>query len=107
MPIERTFIKRGLKRVELETFLVQELGQAGYGGVDVRRVPTGTRVTLYVDRPGMVIGRKGRSIKLLTEELEKRFGLENPQIEVVEIPKPELSGPIMACLLYTSPSPRD
>ncbi|HID60750.1 MAG TPA: 30S ribosomal protein S3 [Hadesarchaea archaeon] len=96
MPVERTFIKRGLKRVELETFLVRELGQAGYGGVDVKRVPTGTRVALYVDRPGMVIGRKGRSIKLLTEELEKKFGLENPQIEVIEIPRSELSGPIMA-----------
>ncbi len=96
MPVKQTFIKRGLKRVELETFLVQEVGSAGYGGVDVRRTPTGTRVTLYIERPGMVIGRKGRSIKQLTDDLEKKFGLENPQIEVVEIPKPELSGPIMA-----------
>lgn len=96
MPVKQTFIKRGLKRVELETFLSQEVGSAGYGGVDVRRTPTGTRVTLYIERPGMVIGRKGRSIKQLTDDLEKKFGLENPQIEVVEIPKPELSGPIMA-----------
>lgn len=96
MPVERTFIKLGLKRVELETFLERELERAGYGGVDVRRIPTGTRVALYVERPGMVIGRKGKSIKQLTDDLEKKFGLENPQVEVVEIPKPELSGPIMA-----------
>lgn len=96
MPVERTFIKLGLKRVELETFLEQELGRAGYDGVDVRRIPTGTRIALYVERPGMVIGRKGKSIKQLTEDLEKKFGLENPQVEVVEIQKPELSGPIMA-----------
>lgn len=96
MPAKRTFIKRGLRRVELETFLTQELGPAGYGGVDVRRTPTGTRVALHVERPSMVIGRKGRSIKQLTDDLEKKFGLENPQVEVVEIPKPQLSGPIMA-----------
>jgi small subunit ribosomal protein S3 len=96
MPVHRVFIKRGLKRVELETFLMQELSSAGYGGVDLRRTPTGTRVALYVEKPGMAIGRRGKSIKQLTDELEKRFGLENPQIEVVEIPKPELSGPIMA-----------
>lgn len=96
MPAQHVFIKKGLKRVELETFLAQELSSAGYGGVDMRRTPTGTRVALYVEKPGMAIGRKGKSIKQLTDDLEKRFGLENPQIEVVEIPKPELSGPIMA-----------
>lgn len=96
MPVERTFIKLGLKHVELESFLERELERAGYGGVDIRRIPTGTRVALYVERPGVVIGRKGRSIKQLTDDLEQKFGLENPQVEVVEIPKPELCGPIMA-----------
>ncbi|MEM2874926.1 MAG: 30S ribosomal protein S3 [Candidatus Hadarchaeales archaeon] len=96
MPIERTFIKRGAKRVQLENFLAKELEKAGYGGAEIKRVPTGTQVTLYVERPGMVIGRKGKSIKQLTEELEKNYGLENPQIEVAEIQKPELYGPIMA-----------
>jgi len=96
MPVEEFFIKRGLKRVELETYLGEELGSTGYGGVEIKRIPTGTRVVLHVERPGMVIGRKGRSIKQLTENLEKNFGIENPQIEVVEIPRPELHAQIMA-----------
>lgn len=96
VPVERDFIKQAMKRVELESFLARELERAGYGSVDIRRVLTGTRVTIYVERPGMVIGRKGRSIKQLTDDLEQKFGLEKPQVEVVEIPKPELSGPIMA-----------
>ncbi len=96
MPVERTFIKKGIKRVELETFLANELERAGYGGVDIRRILTGTRVAVYVERPGMVIGRKGKSIKQLTDDLEQKFGLEKPQVEVVEIPNPQLSGPIMA-----------
>ena len=96
MPVERTFIKLGLKRVKFEEFLAEELGRAGYGGADIRRIPTGTRVALYVERPGMVIGRKGKSIKHLTDELTQRFGLENPQVEVVELTKPELCGQVMA-----------
>jgi small subunit ribosomal protein S3 len=94
--VERTFIKRGLKRVELEEFLARDLERAGYGGADIRRIPTGTRVALYVERPGMVIGRKGKSIKHLTDDLAQKFGLENPQVEVVELAKPELCAPIMA-----------
>ncbi|MFN4132865.1 MAG: 30S ribosomal protein S3 [Candidatus Hadarchaeales archaeon] len=96
MPVEDRFIKLGLKKVELETFLENELGRAGFGGMEIKRLPVGTHVTIHVERPGMVIGKKGRSINQLTEELEKRFGLEKPQIEVVEIQKPELCGPIMA-----------
>jgi len=94
--VARAFIKLGLKRVELEEFLEKELGQAGYGGADIRRIPTGTRVALYAERPGMVIGRKGKSIKHLTDELAQKYGLENPQVEVVEVTKPELCAPIMA-----------
>jgi small subunit ribosomal protein S3 len=94
--VERTFIKLGLKRMGLEEFLARELERAGYAGADIRRIPTGTRVALYVERPGMVIGRKGKSIKHLTDELAQKFGLENPQVEVVELTKPELSAPIMA-----------
>jgi small subunit ribosomal protein S3 len=96
MSIERTFVKRGYKMAELEEFLEKELERAGYGGVEIRRIPTGTSVVLYVERPGMVIGRKGRSIKQLTDELAQKYGLENPQIEVVEIKVPELCAPIMA-----------
>jgi len=96
MPVERSFIKQALKRVELEKFLEKELERAGYGWADIRRILTGTRVTIYVERPGMVIGRKGKSIKQLTDDLEQKFGLEKPQVEVVEIPKPQLCAPIMA-----------
>ena len=53
------------------------------------------RVTLYVTRPGIVIGRKGTGIKELTDLLEKKFGLKNPQVAVEEIQKPELSPNVM------------
>ncbi len=96
MPVENRFIKMGLKRVELETFLQGELGRAGYGGVDIKRIPTGTRVAIFVERPGMVIGKKGKSINMLTDDLEKKFSLDHPQVEVVEIKKPELYASIMA-----------
>lgn len=96
MTVKDKFVEMGIKKVELETFLEKTLGRAGYAGVDIRRLPTGTRVTLYVERPGMVIGKKGGKIYQLTEELEKRFKIERPQVEVLEIKNPELCAPIMA-----------
>jgi small subunit ribosomal protein S3 len=55
----------------------------------------GTRITLYVTRPGLVIGRKGSGIKDLTLKLEQQFGLSNPQISVMEVSKPEYNPKIM------------
>jgi len=59
------------------------------------KTPTGTRVGLHVTRPGIVIGRKGSGIRDLTKVLEKDFGLKNPQISVIEIPRPELEPSVM------------
>ncbi|MDQ2684920.1 MAG: 30S ribosomal protein S3, partial [Thermoproteota archaeon] len=84
------------KNMELDEYLKQTLKETGYGGVDIQKTPIGTRITLYVTRPGLVIGRKGLGIKDLTSKLEQKFGLNNPQVSVMEIEVPELNPKIMA-----------
>ncbi|HEX5187353.1 MAG TPA: 30S ribosomal protein S3 [Nitrososphaeraceae archaeon] len=84
------------KNMELDEFLKRSLRETGYGGVDIQKTPIGTRITLYVTRPGLVIGRKGSGIKDLTSKLEQKFGLNNPQVSVMEIEVPELNPKIMA-----------
>ena len=61
-----------------------------------KKTPIGTKITLSVTRPGLVIGRKGIGIKDLTSRLEHNFGLTNPQISVLEVPVPELNPKIMS-----------
>ncbi len=83
------------RNAEIDEFLEKSLTEAGYGGVDITTSPVGTRITLFVQRPGLVIGRRGMGIRDLTEKLEKKFGLPNPQISVVEEEVPELNPRIM------------
>jgi len=92
----KTVMKNFYRNMELDEFLSKQLADAGYGGVDVQKTPVGTRITLYVTRPGLVIGRKGMGIKDLTDKLEKQFGLSNPQISVLEVEIPELNPRIIA-----------
>jgi len=71
MSIEEIFVEKSLNRARLEEFFERELEPAGYGGADIRRTPMGTRVTLYVERPGVVIGRGGRNVRDLTDKLSE------------------------------------
>ncbi len=96
LAIERKFISENLTRLEVKEFLEKELNRAGCGEIDIQRTPLGTRVMIYAQRPGLVIGRKGSSIKKITDILEKKFKLDNPQVEVNEVEVPELNALIMA-----------
>ena len=96
MASERKFVAENVRRVLLKEYLMKEVSRAGFGGLDVQRTPMGTRVILTTERPGLVIGRRGQTIKNLTAVIEDRFGFENPQIEVQEVENASLNAQIMA-----------
>jgi small subunit ribosomal protein S3 len=93
---ERKLIQESTRRVLLKDFLVSESSRAGFGGLEITRTPMGTRVTLVCERPGILIGHRGELIKRLTEEIQARFALDNPQIEVQEERQPNLNAQLMS-----------
>ena len=94
--IEKDFVTEGLKRTKIDEFLEKELERAGYGGMEVQVTPLGTMVVVYAERPGMVIGRGGKTVRAITQTLKNNFDLDNPQVEVKEVDVPELNPKIMA-----------
>ena len=95
MSAVKNVIKNNFRNMELNEFFAAALKDAGYGGIEVQKTPVGARITVYVTRPGLAIGRKGVGIKDLMTKIEQKFGLQNPQISVLEIPNPELNPQIM------------
>lgn len=96
MTLEKKFIKKGINKAKLEEFFSEEYETAGYTGCEIRRTPMGVKITLYADKPGLIIGRGGGRIDEVKEKLEEKFGFEDPQLDVKEIEKPELDPEIMA-----------
>ena len=94
--IEKDFVTEGLKRTRIDEFLEKELERAGYGGMEIQVTPLGTMVVVYAERPGMVIGRGGKTVRNITQNLKLNYELENPQVEVKEVDVPELNPKIMA-----------
>jgi len=95
LSIHKFFIDDGSNKTKIDEFLSQELRRAGYSRLELMKTPLGTRVVIYAAKPGMVIGRRGESIRDLTKKLEN-FGVENPQISVAAVEIPEFDPKIMA-----------
>jgi small subunit ribosomal protein S3 len=96
MSVVKRIIRDSIEKVKVDELLAEEYEQAGYGGITLTKTPLGAQINLFAMRPGRVIGKRGRAIKMASERLENELGLSNPQITVVEVEVPELNPKIMA-----------
>ncbi len=96
MAAQKAFINRNLKYVQVNEYLNRELTLAGQGEIEIHKTPMGHRVIIHAVRLGMVIGRRGRNIRKITETLEHKYGLETPQLEVRDLEEPRLNARVMA-----------
>jgi small subunit ribosomal protein S3 len=99
MGVERKFVKNGLDKAQMAEYFSKQLERAGYGGMNINRTPMGTQITIFAEKPGMIIGKGGKTIHKLTHDLETVFRVDNPQIDVQEVKIPELNAQMMASRL--------
>ena len=96
MTIVKEMLKERVRRVQVHDHVQKRTARAGFGGLSIQRTPLGTHVRISAERPGLVIGRKGSDIQRLTDELERKFGYENLQVEAGEVNHFALNPLIMA-----------
>jgi small subunit ribosomal protein S3 len=94
--IERKFVAEKLKEFQIQEYIGQALRGVGHSHTKLQRTPLGEKIIVFASKPGLVVGRSGENIKKLTKTLKKRFGLENPQIEISEIQNINLDANIVA-----------
>jgi len=102
MSVEKKFVAEGITKALVNEFLAEELERAGYGGMQMNRTPMGTQITVYAEKPGMVIGKGGKLIRKITRDLDRRFRLDNPQIDVQDVGRGDLNGRVVANRLASS-----
>jgi len=94
--IERKFVAENVRLFQVKTFVIQKLGLGKIGDFEIKKTPLGEKIIIYTARPGLVVGRKGENIRELTKVLKSKFRMENPQIEVSEIERPDLDAQTVA-----------
>jgi len=102
MAVEKKFVQDGFTKALVNEYLAKELERAGYGGMLMNRTPMGTQITVYAEKPGMVIGKGGKLIRKITRDLDRRFHLDNPQVDVQDVGKGDLNSQVVANRLASS-----
>jgi small subunit ribosomal protein S3 len=83
--------------LKIRQWIRKELGHAGISNIEIERFPRAKHVSvkIWTAKPGIVIGKKGASVNLLREHLEKMTG-KKVHIEVQEVERPELDAYLVA-----------
>jgi small subunit ribosomal protein S3 len=79
----------------IRQYVEKEAERAGIASVEIERYPNQVQVSLFTAKPGIVIGRKGESVKKLRQGLEEITG-KKVKVEVEEIEKPDLDARLVA-----------
>ena len=79
----------------LRELVRQEAPKAGVSRIDVERFPGKVKVVVYTAKPGILIGRKGESVKKIRLDLEAVVG-KKIDLEIKEIKSPDLDAYLVA-----------
>jgi small subunit ribosomal protein S3 len=91
----RNFASKLSEDMEVRKYLQKRLAKAGVAKIIVERTAKQIRLTIKTSRPGVVIGRSGKEIAQLEEELRKVTDKE-VKILISEIKRPELDAQLVA-----------
>ncbi|MBP7031628.1 MAG: 30S ribosomal protein S3 [Anaerolineaceae bacterium] len=69
--------------------------RAGVSGVEIERYPGKVKVSLHTAKPGVLIGKKGESVKILRQDLEALTG-KKVDLDVKEIKNPDTDAYLVA-----------
>jgi len=92
----KKFVNFKKEELGVKEYIKGELGKGRISNVTIEYTPIGEKIIIATSKPGLVIGRRGEKIDLLTKILKKRFKLDNPHIEIREIQNPKLDAQLVA-----------
>jgi small subunit ribosomal protein S3 len=92
---EKGFAGKLNEDVMIRNYVRNRLKKAGVSRIQIERTAKNARITIHTSRPGIVIGKSGKEISQLEEELKKVTSKE-VKILISEIKRPELDAYLVA-----------
>lgn len=97
---KKDFAKKFHADLELKRFLRDKLKNAGITKIEIERSAKKVVANISAAKPGLIIGRQGVAIEDLRDMLTRKFN-ENIEVNIHEVPQPDLSAPLIAEMVVT------
>lgn len=81
--------------IKVREFLTKKLAQAGISRIQIERPARNAKITVYTARPGMIIGKSGKEVETLRDDISKILNVP-VHISIEEVRKPELDAKLVA-----------
>lgn len=81
--------------IKVRDFLNEKLAQAGVSRIQIDRPARNAKITVYTARPGVIIGKSGKEIESLRDEINKILNVP-VHVSIEEVRKPELDAKLVA-----------
>lgn len=81
--------------LKVRDFLRKRLAQAGVSRIQIDRPARNARVTVHTARPGVIIGKSGKEVENLRDEVSKIVKVP-VHVSIEEVRKPELDAKLVA-----------
>ncbi|MBI3189549.1 MAG: 30S ribosomal protein S3 [Ignavibacteriales bacterium] len=92
---EKDFAGKLTEDAKIRQYIRSRFKKAGVSKILIERTPKRAAITIHTSRPGIVIGRSGKEISQLEEEL-KKITNKDVKIFINEIKRPELDAYLVA-----------
>lgn len=80
----------------IRRFIKKKLNQAAVSKVEIERAPNKVKAILHTAKPGLIIGRGGKGVDELRDQLTKMCGGKYVHVAVEEVRQPELDAQLVA-----------
>ena len=91
----KSYASKLLEDKKLRSYIENRLVKAGVSRIVINRTSKNTVITIHTSRPGVVIGKSGKEIAQLEQELKKITNAE-VKVQISEIKRPELDAKLVA-----------
>jgi small subunit ribosomal protein S3 len=89
------YVERIGEDKRIRDMIRERMGHAGIAEIEIERLPNQVIVFIHTAKPGIVIGRRGATVKQLRQDLEEETG-KRIKVEVQEVARTDLNAYLVA-----------
>lgn len=82
--------------IKVREHIMKKLAHASVSRVQIERPAKNAKITIFTARPGVIIGKSGKDVETLREDVSKMMGGVPVHIGISEVRKPDLDAKLVA-----------